>query len=101
LTHGGFCQILLRPVNIVKKILFKGFLAIKNRTLGMGLTNASASYPRPMNHIFKPFISDFAAVYLDDSFVYSITLDNHVRHLQVFFKVLKAAKFDVSLPSAT
>ncbi len=60
--------------------------------MGMRFTNAPATYQRLTNHIFKPFRRDFVAVYLDDVLVYSVTLNNHLRHLRAVFKVLKAYK---------
>ncbi len=57
------------------------------------LTNAPAMYQRQINHIFKSFLRDFVAVHLDDAFVYSVTLNDHVRHLQAVFEVFKAKFF--------
>ncbi len=68
--------------------------------MGMRLTNAPATYQRLMNHIFKPFLRDFVAVYLDDVLVDSVTLNDHMKHLRAVFEVLKAKKFDANLPNA-
>ncbi len=92
--HSGFWQIVLCPEDREKTAFRAPFGNDEWNVMGMdmGLTNAPATYQRLMNHIFKPFLRDFVAVYLDDVLVYSVTLNDHVRHLRAVFEALKANK---------
>ncbi|GBG61895.1 hypothetical protein CBR_g23845 [Chara braunii] len=47
-----------------------------------GLTNASATFQRAMNDIFRDILEQYVLVYLDDILVYSRTLEEHLRHLR-------------------
>ncbi|MBW0534854.1 hypothetical protein O181_074569 [Austropuccinia psidii MF-1] len=51
--------------------------------LGMpfGLTNAPASFQNPVNEIFADFLDIFVVVYLDDIMVFSISEEEHVKHV--------------------
>nr|KYP55965.1 Enzymatic polyprotein [Cajanus cajan] len=41
-----------------------------------------------MNDIFNPY-SNFCIVYIDDVLVFSNSIDQHFKHLEIFFKVIK------------
>ena len=62
-----------------------------------GLCKALATFMRIMNDPFRPFIDDFFLVYLDDIFVFSTTLDEHVFHVKKVFDVLKREELYVKL----
>ena len=53
-----------------------------------GLKNAPSEFQKIMNDIFNPF-SKFIIVYIDDVLVFSISIDQHFKHLRVFFNVIK------------
>lgn len=42
-----------------------------------------------MNHVFRPFISKFVAVYFNKIFVYSRSENDHLEHLRQLFAKLR------------
>ena len=54
-----------------------------------GLTNAPATLCTLMNKIFHYFLDKFVVVYLDDIFIYSNTLEEHLDHLWNVFQLLR------------
>ena len=71
------------------KLLLQFILVIMN---GMSclliLKNAPSEFQNIMNDIFTPFI-DFSIVYIDDVLIFSKTIDDHWKHLDIFVKVIK------------
>ncbi|KAJ4978086.1 hypothetical protein NE237_008866 [Protea cynaroides] len=54
-----------------------------------GLTNMPSIFCTLMNKLFHPYLDRFVVIYLDDIVIYSHTLEEHVEHLKIVFKVLK------------
>ena len=48
-----------------------------------------------MNDIFTPF-TDFSIVYIDDVLIFSKTIDDHWKHLNIFVRVIKQIGLVVS-----
>ena len=61
--------------------------------LQQGDINGPATYQAVMNHIFAPYIGVFMDVYLDDIVIYSDTIEDHMKHVQLVFDVLRHEKF--------
>ena len=57
--------------------------------MSFGLTNASSTFMRLMNHVLRDCIGKYAVVYFDDILVYSQILEDHLRHLKEVLLVLR------------
>ena len=66
-----------------------GYGAFEFLVMPFGLTNAPATFCTLMNQLFKEYLDKFVVIYLDNIVVYSQTLEEHVKHLLIIFKVLR------------
>jgi hypothetical protein len=57
-----------------------------------GLTNAPATFCTLMNDIFREWLDDFVAIYIDDILVYSNSMEEHAKHLRKVFQRLRENK---------
>lgn len=60
-----------------------------------GLKNDLFEFLNIMNDIFNPYYT-FTIVYIDDVLVYSNSLEQHFKHLNIILKVVKSARLVVS-----
>ena len=58
-----------------------------------GDCNTVNSFQRLMIHIFRKHIGKFVHVYLDDIFVFSDTIEEHEKHLELVLKLLEENGF--------
>jgi hypothetical protein len=61
-----------------------------------GDCNAGATYQGLMNHLFAEHIGIFMFVYLDDIIIFSNSIEEHVSHIRMIFKILEQEKFYLS-----
>jgi len=60
-----------------------------------GLKNTPSEFQNIMNDIFTPYTA-FIIVYIDDILVFSNTIDQHFKHLQIFISVMERNGLAVS-----
>jgi hypothetical protein len=65
--------------------------------MSFGLCNASTTFMRVMNDVFRPFLDDFVILYLDDILVFRGTWDEHVRHVKQVLDTLQRENLYVKL----
>ena len=61
-----------------------------------GLTNAPAIFLELMNRVLEG-LTDFSVAYLDDILIYSETLTDHLRHIQLVFDRLREHNLHLKL----
>ena len=60
--------------------------------LPFGARNASASFQKLMQMVFREELNQFILVYIDDLLIFSGSFDEHLRNLQIVFDKLRAAQ---------
>ncbi len=99
--HLGYNQVLVKESDVHKTAIATPFGHFEWLVMGLGMTNAPATFQTMMTDIFRPFLFDFVVVFLDDILVFSNTLDEHLRHLESVFEVLRQHKLYAKPPKCT
>jgi deoxyuridine 5'-triphosphate nucleotidohydrolase len=54
-----------------------------------GLKGAPATFQQFVDDIFRPYLGEFAAVYIDDLAIFSDTREDHLKHLRIIFQTMR------------
>ncbi|XP_026459507.1 uncharacterized protein LOC113360186 [Papaver somniferum] len=65
------------------------------------LSNAPATFHSLMNYIFRPYLRKFVLVFFDDILIYSENFDDHIKHLELVFEILRNHKLFVKESKCT
>ena len=84
----GYCQIKVKEESREKTafVTFDGLCEF--RVMPFGLTNAPATFQRLMQSVLTG-MSEFCSVYIDDVLVFSDSIEEHIKHLQLIFDRLR------------
>ncbi|XP_017256033.2 uncharacterized protein LOC135147082 [Daucus carota subsp. sativus] len=88
-ASSGFNQIQMDPSDAEKTAFVTERGIYCYLAMPFGLRNASATFQRLVNKMFKDQIGRTMEVYIDDMVVKSLNAEDHVRHLEEVFDVLR------------
>ena len=82
-------QIRVEPEDVEKTGFSTVLGTFVSNVMQMGDCNAPATFQRLMTMIFREHIGRFTYVYLDDIFIFSDTVEEHEKHLEIVFNILR------------
>ena len=85
---SSFWQIQIQESDRYKTAFTVPFGQYEWNIMPFGLKNAPSEFQKIMNDIFDSF-SNFIIVYIDDVLIFSQTIEQHFKHLQIFVKTVK------------
>jgi hypothetical protein len=84
---SGFWQVQIKEEDRYKTAFTTPFGHYEWNVMPFGLKNAPSEFQKIMNEIFLPFTS-FIIVYIDDVLIFSQDVDQHWKHLNIFYKII-------------
>ncbi|KAL2512216.1 Reverse transcriptase domain-containing protein [Abeliophyllum distichum] len=91
-AYSGYNQISMYPPDEehMSFVTNKGLYCYK--VMPFGLKNAGATYQRLVNKMFADQLGSTMEVYVDDMFVKSLRVEDHIQHLEETFQILRSYK---------
>ena len=89
-------QIHVHPEDVPKTAFVTIFSTFVSLVMQQGDCNAPSTFQRLMTAVFRDYIACFVHVYLDDIFIYSSSIEEHEKHLELVFNKLREAQLYLS-----
>jgi hypothetical protein len=94
---SGYWQIPLELASRKYTAFITPFGVFEFKVMPFGLSNAPAAFSRYISRLLGPFHFDFVVIYIDDIAIYSKTLEEHLKHLEIVFQTLRSANLKLKL----
>ena len=92
----AYKQMCIRPEDIGKTTFSTIFGTFQSWVMQMGDCNAPSTFQQLMTTIFRDFLGRFVHVYLDDIFIYSQSIQEHIEHIMKVLQWLRESQFYLS-----
>ena len=89
-------QMHIRPEDVGRTTFSTIFSMFQSRVMQMGDCNAPSTFQRLMTTIFRDFLRRFMHVYLDNIFIYSQSIQEHIEHIMKVLQRLRESQFYLS-----
>jgi hypothetical protein len=89
---SGYHQIRLDKDAIPKTAFRTRYGLFEFTVLPFGLSNAPSTFMALMNDVFHTHLDSFVIIYLDDTLIYSRTIEDHLLHLRKILEFLRQHK---------
>ena len=89
-------QTRIKPEDVRKTTFSTIFGTFQSRVIQMGDCNAPSTFQQLMTTTFRDYIEKFIHIYLDDIFIFSSSLEEHIEHIILALLQLREAHFFLS-----
>ena len=89
-------QMCIRPEDVYKMTVSTISGTFQSQVMQMGDCNAPSTFQQLMTTIFQEFLGIFVHVYLDNIFIYSQSIREHIEHIMKMLQLLKELQFYLS-----
>jgi hypothetical protein len=95
---AGFTQLTMAPESR-EKLAFRTHRGLfQFARMPFGYRNGPSVFQRVMQTVLAPFLWIFALVYIDDIVIFSVTFEDHLKHLDLVFSAIAGANLTLSPP---